>query len=275
VHPEAASWQSRVIANGGSVSSGTLKAVSDFCKAVSAAGIRDRFYRLNLFCGNSDAVLAAVRTPLFRGPAATGTQFGNETDTMTSFQAADYAENSGLKGNGTTKYLDTGVLMTFLGTNQMHLFASFVPDASATFTQVLSARANQSLSLTLESVYNGTTTNRMRVAVFSNGQQPSGQPSVLTGRTQLLVNHSSGSLFRTFVKNEDVGNLTLGAYTAAHAYPFWVFAGNQGTVGAPSVASPTFHRIDSYSIGASFTTDAAKDAYHNALATFRSALGRT
>jgi hypothetical protein len=51
IHPEAADWANRVRANGGSVSGSTLTAVSRFCASISAAGIRDRFYRLNLFCG--------------------------------------------------------------------------------------------------------------------------------------------------------------------------------------------------------------------------------
>ena len=48
VHPEAAAWRSAVVANGGSVSASTLKAVADFCKAIDAAGIRDKLYRVNL-----------------------------------------------------------------------------------------------------------------------------------------------------------------------------------------------------------------------------------
>lgn len=110
LHPDAASWASRVVANGGSVGS-SLPAVNTFCKAIAAAGIRDRFYRLNLFCGNSDATLAAVRTPLYRGPSLSGTQFGNATDTNANFVAGDYVEtgsSGGLTGNGSTKYLNTG-----------------------------------------------------------------------------------------------------------------------------------------------------------------------
>ena len=109
---DAASWASRVATNGGTVSTTTLRAVNTFCNAINAAGIRDRFYRLNLFCGNSDATLAAVRTPLYRGPSLAGAQFGNATDTNVNFVQGDYAEtgaSGGLQGNATlTKYLNTG-----------------------------------------------------------------------------------------------------------------------------------------------------------------------
>ena len=111
IHPEAADWANRVRTNGGSVSGTTLSAVDRFVKAIHAAGIRDRFYRLNLFAGNSDASLNAVRTPLFRGPSLTGTQFGNATDTNNNFGPGDYAETgagAGLTGNGSTKFLRTG-----------------------------------------------------------------------------------------------------------------------------------------------------------------------
>lgn len=111
VHHEALDWARRVAANGGSCSQRTLRAVSTFCVAVERAGIRDRFYRLNLFCGNSDGSLVAVRTPLFRGPSFTGTQYGNATDTAINFVPGDYAETGstgGLTGL-TNKYLQTGL----------------------------------------------------------------------------------------------------------------------------------------------------------------------
>ena len=70
IHHDALDWVRRVVANGGSCSQSTLRAASAFCDSIDRAGIRDRFYRLNLFAGNSDASLNAVRTPLFRNWSA-------------------------------------------------------------------------------------------------------------------------------------------------------------------------------------------------------------
>jgi len=72
-HPEAKAWRTAALANGGTVSASTMQAVSDFCAAIDAAGIRSSFLRLNLVCGGN---LAAARTPLYRGASATGTQYG-------------------------------------------------------------------------------------------------------------------------------------------------------------------------------------------------------
>jgi hypothetical protein len=89
-HPEAVDWRARVIRNGGSVSDDTSKAVSIFCMAIDGAGLRDRFYRLNLFCGIG---LSSALVPLYRGPVAGGTALGNATDTNNNFVSADFAEN--------------------------------------------------------------------------------------------------------------------------------------------------------------------------------------
>jgi len=98
IHPEAADWANRVRANSGSVSGTTLNAVSKFCASISSAGIRDRFYRLNLFCGTG---LAACLMPLYRGPSLGGTQYGGTTDTNNGpFVSGDYTEtgtSGGLK----------------------------------------------------------------------------------------------------------------------------------------------------------------------------------
>jgi hypothetical protein len=274
-HPEASDWRTRVIANGGSVSGSTLKAVSDFCKAIDKAGIRDRFYRLNLFCGNADSALNAVRTPLYRAQSFTASPLGNATDENTgTFVQGDYAENNGLLGNGSTKYLSTGLPMTFLGSNQVHLFASFVPDASANFRVLLGARANLSGSLAMEQNFNGTTSNRPRIAIFSVGFNPSGNASPITGRTQYLcqLDGTNGIIGESFARNVSIGQNTFGAYSATNTTAFLIFAGNQVGTG---IAAYFHSRIDSYSIGAAFTTSAGRTAYHDALTTFRDALGRT
>ena len=60
---EAQDWINRVYANGGTVSATTANAVNTFCEDINAAGIRDKFYRLNLFAGDN---LSAALVPLYR-----------------------------------------------------------------------------------------------------------------------------------------------------------------------------------------------------------------
>jgi hypothetical protein len=124
VHPEANAWRTAVVANGGSVSGSTMKAVSSFCAAIDAAGIRDRFYRLNLFAGTG---LNACLVPLYRGTSRTGTQYGNTTDTNTNFVSGDYVETGatgGLKGLRTsTKRLDTGLAPAEFSGHNFHASA--------------------------------------------------------------------------------------------------------------------------------------------------------
>lgn len=122
-HVEALDWQSRVISNSGNVSASTLQAVSAFCRSIDAAGIRSKFRRLNLFCGTG---LAAALVPLYRSASFGGTTYGNTTDTNNNFVSGDYNEtgtSSGLSGNGTNKYLNTGIKTTSLAASDLHLGA--------------------------------------------------------------------------------------------------------------------------------------------------------
>ena len=269
VHPEAAAWRSAVVANGGTVSGSTLNAVSKFCASIDQAGIRDRFYRLNLFCGSN---LNAVLVPLYRGPSRTGAQFGNTTDTNNGpFVSGDYSESSGLKGNASSKYLETGVAMTFLGTNQLHMFVSFNPE-SVELRMLLAARANLAGSLALETNYNGTTANRPRASWFASGFQPD-HLSPITGRTQYLANFDGSQPLLLLGRNVSLNNTNnAGAYSSTNSEAFLVFAGNQTGTG---IASHSGQRIDAYSFGAAFTSTAQRDAFHAATSDFRTALGRT
>ena len=93
------------------MSASTLNAVYRFCIAISAAGLRDRFWRLNLFCGNYTAALV----PLYRGPSLSGTQYGGTTDTPNSFTSSNYTEtgsSGGLQGDGASTWLSTGLAVS-------------------------------------------------------------------------------------------------------------------------------------------------------------------
>jgi hypothetical protein len=120
---DAQDWINRVYANGGTVSASTASAVNTLCDSLDAASLRDRFYRLNLFCGTG---LNAALVPLYRGPSLGGTQYGGATDTNNAFVGVgtDYAETGatgGLTGNGTTKSLNTGFLANTLTASDMHI----------------------------------------------------------------------------------------------------------------------------------------------------------
>lgn len=117
LHPEAVVWARRVLANSGSASAFTLAAVSSFCSAIDAAGIRDRFYRLNLFCGDN---LAACLVPLYRGPSPAATQLGSTTDTNVNFVAGDYSESQGITATSAGKVLNTGLTSSSMPSNAGH-----------------------------------------------------------------------------------------------------------------------------------------------------------
>ena len=274
VHPETQDWRSRVIANGGSVSGTTLTAVDRFVKAIHAAGIRDRFYRLNLFCGTSDASLNAVRTPLFRGPSLTGTQFGNATDTNVNFVQGDYAEtgaSGGLKGNGTTKYLETGFVPNVLTPASAH---------SAAYVETLTAdsTANRSLLLAhggFAGIYGLVHRDGSNSAVnFAYAGQPTG------ARTDPVPPASSGMFCGSAVSTSDLRLFVNGSQTAlvttarttdaaltTRTMPVFCASSN-GTYNSHTAA-----RIRAYSLGIGLTASQAL-AYYDAMQAFQTALGR-
>lgn len=107
LHADTQNWRQRVIVAGGSVSKATAQSVDVFVRGIIADGLRDRFYRLNLFAGDN---MQAALVPLYRGPSTGGTQYGYEYDQNNGpFETADLSASLGLSANGTTKYLNTGL----------------------------------------------------------------------------------------------------------------------------------------------------------------------
>ena len=270
LHPEAADWAARVVANGGTVSGTTLSAVDKFCKAIVSAGIRDRFFRLNLFAGNSDASLVAVRTPLYRGESSAGTQYGDALDTNVNFVEGDYTEtgaSGGLLGNGTSKYLNTGFNVDQLpGAANCHL-ASYIRGTQ----DIASAR-------TLIGVLFNGVTDRYRLFLTASGGNYTvngdlGKANSATVGARLNANGGLLLISRTSTTSNTLyddavsiaTNTTLTAETTGAA-PFFVFARN----------GPTEYyngRMAGYSIGAGLS-GAEATSYYNAMNTFQTALSR-
>lgn len=269
-HQETAAWRSAVIANGGSVSGATLLAVDKFVKAIYAANIRDRFYRLSLLCGNSDAALAAVRTPLFRGPSLAGTQYGNAMDTNSNFVPGDYAEGTGLIGNGTTKALDTGVPANFA--NGRHL--AFVPYTFGTtsYRYYMGVRnGGTPANGYLWAPYVSSPTSNVGQYTYDDAASVGGADGgAVTVRRLVFGNNVAGASGSALFSNgSQLGTAGSGFNTTATT-SIGVFAARQA---AGTYASFVNARLSAYSIGLSMTA-AQVVSYNSAMTAFLTAMGR-
>jgi hypothetical protein len=142
---DAQDWINRVYANGGQVSASTAAAVNTLCDSLDASGVRPLIYRMGIFCGSN---LNAALVPLYRGPSLGGTQYGNTTDTNVGglFVSGDYNEtgaSGGLKGNGTTKHLDTGFAQSTVPLSNLHLSASFLQMDTSGTADLMGVRSSQ------------------------------------------------------------------------------------------------------------------------------------
>ena len=277
---EAADWQARVVANGGTVSAETLAAVQQFCLAIDAAGIRDRFYRLNLFCGDQ---LAAALVPLYRAESSTASARGNTTDTNNGpFVDADYVSTGstgGLIGNGNSKFLNTGLLANSIPSTNAHLSVALrTAQTSTNADKTLIGAFSTSGALLYAIDGMRTTGNTFGACCFGTY---SGGLAGWFGETAAFG--ASGPLA--------VGNITASSITAAStmyrngsatgttstfrtdytvATPIYVFANGSGG----AAVNITNARLGGYSIGLGMT-QAQAQAYSNAVSAFNTALSRT
>ncbi len=267
-HPEAANWMARVRQNGGEVSAPTMRAVSRFAAQIESTGLRSSLFRVNLFCGNSDATLAAVRTPLFRGPSLSGAQFGNAMDTNVLFVAGDYAETGsggGLTGNGTTKYLQTGLSSSAWitgGNVQSHL--AVYKRTSVNSGVLLSARSS-------------TLVNNWELGAGGNVLGGSGGSfAIPTPHDSFIgVTRTASTAIVAFRRTVLSAENTVSGSVTGTSIPFAVFARNdQATdTNAYSVNLFSNQTLAAYSIGAGLSV-AQLAAYDAAMQAFQAALGR-
>jgi hypothetical protein len=267
-HPEARAWRSAVQSEGGSVSGTTFAAVSRFCADIEAAGLRSKFRRLNLMCGNADASLVAVRTPLYRGESLGGTQYGSTRDANFNFVEGDYTEATGLLGNGTSKYLNTGFNIDNLPAASNCHMATYLRGTQ----DITVARAF------MGNIFNGVA-DRYRVYAqpgAGGNYQVYGELGKAVGVVSALRLASSGGLYllsRTSTTSltlyDDGESLIASTASTAEttgAFPVYIYTRN---------GSSEFYNglMAGYSIGAGLTANEAS-AYYTALNRFQTALGR-
>lgn len=275
-HPEAVDWARRASTNGGTISTTVLRAVSDFCAAIDTASIRSAMCRVNLFCGGN---LSGCLVPLYVSTSLGGSVLGNSTDTNVNFVSADFQEtraSGGLKGNGTSKYLNTGFTPAlFASTDSVHL--------SYSATSLETAHTNNPCAI---GTYDGTDPTLYDLSVSFNilggnsrcarlsTQSASGivRVSAITrGSTEshLIGTRTASNAAALYGAGVSLATSTLSVTTGTSTRPFYVFAENS----TGTTTAFTSGRLRMYSIGSGLTATQA-DAFSAAVAAFNTALGR-
>jgi hypothetical protein len=242
--------------------------VDKFCKAIDDAGIRDRFYRLNLFCGSN---LNAALVPLYRGPSLGGTQYGGATDTNNAFVGigTDYAEtgaSGGLKGNGSTKYLDTGLAGNTFSAGDRHCSAYWNANATLTGNRAFIGNTDTTSTtawMDIHSRFSSAGSEGQVTASFS-------LTHTTANRHQLLqyIGANSAVSYSDGGDKQTRTTFPSGSPTAS-ATNWFVFGINPSLFGGIKSDG----RICTYSIGLSMS-DSNALAFYNAVHAFQTALGR-
>jgi hypothetical protein len=236
--------------------------VSKFCAAIASAGIRDRFYRLNIFAGSN---LNAALVPLYRGPSLGGTQYGNATDTNTGglFVTANFSESGGLVGDGSTKYLKTGLASNQLAGGLTGHASIWRGTGTVATTRIALGGSDNDVD-DFEIQERSVSTHGAWGKTTFVGSTPANVSGLK------MVNRSSSTRLDLYSNGSSIANSTASVVVAPHANEFYVCGGNRnGTLTLP-VAFPVF----AYSLGVSMDATQATN-YYNALAAFQTSMSRT
>lgn len=264
LHPEASAWSDSVAANGGTASASTLSAVSAFCTAIDAAGLRNRFYRLSLCAG--DGLLSAL-VPLYRGPVAGGTTYGNTTDSNNGpFVSGDYSEATGLTTSG-GKYLDTGLPANF--STDRH--ASVYYRSSTSYYRRIIGTNDEAFVITSDNpaskVYG---IGWSGAANLNTGVSTSASNTASDGDVLTLTSYGS-PLIHTYYENAVAFAPANSAGVPASTLPMYVFSSSNA---GPSATSPMAGALYGYSFGVGMSV-ADLTLYKSAVSALATALGRT
>lgn len=256
-------WLTRVYKNGGTVSIATATAVQNFCNSIDSAGIRDRFYRLNLFCGDN---LEACTVPLYRGDSRTGTQRGFFYDIPNNITISDYNESgilSGIKGNGSNKYLETGLGTDFTNNSSLSFGAFITSPTETAFSTYLGVFQTNNADATVLYYRDGFTRGLDGSTFYPSAPTD----SILTGH-HIYSRTASNSYFHGW--NGTSGTTSNSAASTRGRAGFTIHAmNNNGTM-----ANYGNGRISMYHIGLGLTTQQVS-SFNNALVSFNQAMGRT
>jgi hypothetical protein len=257
---DAQAWINNVYANGGLVSTATANAVNTFCTSIESAGIRDRFYRLNLFAGSN---LSAALVPLFRGPSLGGTQTGNTTDTNVGpFVSGDYSETVGLTSNSDTKHLRTGLNLNAMDAFTTGHFMAAIgayPGAAQYPIGAVDGSDRYLLQLRSDRAFWGSTT---ATSPASN--------NLISANGMATITRESATALTLYNGSTSVGTATGSVTPAGGNAEVYVYRTDEIVGSFPAYVG----NMRAYSIGRAMTS-AQVASFYTAMQSLQTSLGRT
>lgn len=247
---DAKMWVDKVYHNGGSVIPSTALAVNTLCEGINSAGLRSKILRLNLFCGDN---LSSGLVPVYTGSSYSGAISGCSFDLNNNFTVSDYLTTEGLKGNGSNKYLRTGVKMQ----SPNYTFLPFYIQQGIHLAVSATSVETSGDKITMLGGVGNTTGNLYQLMssprAFTGGNNPNFQPyassaSLPTSESFLVGIRNAGAngIMRLYQGgSETASNETTSTFDGGSNHEFAVFCNwNNGT---PNLFSSA--RIRVYSIG--------------------------
>lgn len=264
-HNDVNNWLYRISIFGGSVSQTTINALNIFCSSIDSAGLRNKFYRLNLFCGDN---LDACLMPLYVSTSWTSPNYGFLKEINYNFLNSDFVEtgtNGGLLGDGLTKYLDTKVTLYELGSlGHVSCYHRGAMNTTSANVLIRGADGTNGIGLDVQSGAGGLIRGFWSPANIASFSTNSGGHYLLSRRSSTdMTLYTNGTTTRG-----DSINTTPVSFPPS-SWSIFVFALNN--VGIPSSLCPT--RIQGYSMGSAMTALEAA-SFSTIMQTFQTSLNR-
>jgi hypothetical protein len=257
---ETVNWLARVDSAGGNVSDSIISAVDDYVKEVKglkfqSLNIRNQLLRENWFCGD----FTASFIPVFINSSGSG------KDVNHNYQISEYNETgpeSGLKGNGTDRYIETGfnpAAVNEISVNDVHMMIYSMSDS--TDPGRMGCRKDNGGIYFYPRYLNGTT----YFAVNSELETSVNLPS---SRDYILFQRYSSQFVNAYYKNNEVINSQKNSTIKPNS-KILIGAFNDNEI----VKGYTSFRLGGYSIGKSFSSQ-QQLIHYNAVQRLMSKLGR-
>lgn len=265
--PETIDWLSRVDSSGGTVSDSIIEAVDDYIKEIKGlkyqtVSIRNRIIRENWFCGDFNSAFV----PFFRNADESSAIIGSFMDNNKNYDPLEYnqsGELSGLKGNGTNRYIETGLTPSAINEfqkNDVHFMIYSMSDSADAGR--MGSRGQSGSGLYFYPKYvNGNSYFNLNSNVESSSTLPSANGYLMFQRTSFS---SLNSYYNNFLVNSVQNNSTIKPDA-----PITIGAFNNNGV----VSGFMKMRLGGYSIGASLSAS-QQTIHYNAVTRLMNRLGR-